>query len=322
MSEKKIRVGVIGTGAIAHVAHFPTLASLPEVEIAAIYSQFYKDSLAAQRQYGATKACETFEEFLKQDLDAAVLLTPKTVRKQYLIPLMEAKLDILCEKPLAMTLKECEYLADYSVKSGNLVMVAFNRRFAPVYQRGYAAFEGQRPEYVLAEKCREFKEFRGTLENAIHMVDLLRHLLGECTKVQAQARFTNPFYEDLCTAMLSFECGSVGMIGASRNAGQWLERVEMYGGNKTVICETPHTYKVIYSDKEVGQSMTPLAKGWAEVIDILGFRPCIKHFIHCVQTREKPLTCAEDAFKTHKLMDEILRTAGLPDLSKDWSDKQ
>lgn len=316
--ENKIKVGVIGTGSIAQIAQLPCLASISVVEITAILSGHYENAVKAAARYNAKKAVHDLDEFLKQDMDCAFLLTPKTIRKEYLLPLLESGLHVFCEKPLATTLDECYQMADISAKSGRIVMVGFNRRYAPVYQRGIAAFEGVKPDYIFAGKCREFKEYRGTLENAIHMVDLLRWYLGECVKVEAQARFTDPFYEDLCTAQLSFENGSVGLLGASRHAGQWIERVEMYGGEKSVIIDSPDGYKVIYPDHEYQQMLTPLAKGWSTVQDKMGFLPCVQHFIDCVKTGSKPLTSAEDAYKTHELMDRILHTAGLPDLSRDW----
>ena len=58
---------------------------------------------------------------MDQKLDAAVLLTPKYIRREYLEPLLAAKLDVLVEKPLASTLQECEALADISAKSGQIV---------------------------------------------------------------------------------------------------------------------------------------------------------------------------------------------------------
>lgn len=316
--QRKIRVGVIGTGSIAQIAHFPVLAAMPEVEITAVYSRTYQNAERAATRFGAKKACKTFDEFLDTELDCAILLTPKTVRKEYLLLLLEHKLDVLCEKPLAMTLDECALLTDAAAKSGRLLMVAFNRRFAPCNARALAAFGNKRPHLVIANKSREFKEFRGTLENAIHMVDLLRHILGECEAVEARALFTDPFYEDACTALLGFKEGGIGVLVASREAGQWREHVEMYGGGITAISDNLDSYKVIYPDREEGQTMTPLNKGWCTVVHRLGFEDCIKHFFHCVQTREKPLTSAEDAYKTHELMDRILRAAGLPDLSKDW----
>lgn len=318
MEQKKIKVGVIGAGAIAHVAHFPSLASMEDVEMRAVLSGHFEKAQSAARQFGIANAVRDLDEFLRQDLDCAVLLTPKTVRKEYLLPLLDAGLDVLVEKPLATTIAECANLANLSAKSGRIVMVAFNRRFSPVNKGGIEAFGGIRPEYVLAQKNREFKEYRGTLENAIHMVDMLRFILGEPTKVEAQARWIDPFKEDLCTAQISFECGSVGLLGASRSAGQWFERIEMYGANKSVIMESPERYTVIYPDHEESKHMTPLHKGWANLIDMIGFRPCVRHFIDCVKTRSPPLTSAEDAFKTHQLMDAILRSAGLPDMSQEW----
>ena len=110
MSEqKKMRIGIIGAGSIAHSAHFPVFSSFEDVEVAAVMNRTYEKAEQACRQYGFGKAVKTFDEFLNQDLDAAVLLTPKTVRKEYLVPLLEAKLDVLIEKPLASTMEECEY---------------------------------------------------------------------------------------------------------------------------------------------------------------------------------------------------------------------
>lgn len=319
MEKRKIRVGFIGTGAIAHAAHFPVIASLPEAEIAAVYSGHYEKAQAAATRYGAQKACKSFDEFLKCDLDCALLLTPKTVRRQYLLPMLKSGIDVFCEKPLSTSLSECAALAEASAKSGRIVMVGFNRRFAPCNRRMMAAFTKTTPQVVNAIKCREFREFRGTLENAIHMVDMLRYLLGECISVEAQARYTDPFYEDLCTAQLGFDGGGIGMLTASRQAGQWREHIEVYGGGITALSENLDSCRIIYADHEEGITMTPYRKGWCDTADRLGFADCLKHFLHCVRTREQPLTCAEDAFKTHALMDRILRGAGLPDLQSEYA---
>ena len=320
MGEKTVRVGIIGNGAIAHSAHLPALSTMPGVEIAGIMGRNLEKARATAKSYGIPCVAKDLDELIKQDIDAAVLLTPKTVWREYLLPLIDAKIDILVEKPLASTLKECEYLADVSARSGQIVMVAFNRRFSPINKQGIAEFADRAPSLVVCNKSREFKEYRATLENSIHMVDMMRYILGECTSVKAEARWgDDPFYEDLCTAQLTFENGSVGVLCASRQAGQWYERIEMFGGNKTVIMESPDRLTVIKTDHEEVYNSTPLNKGWANYVDNIGFRGCDQHFIDCVRTRQKPLTSAEDAYKTHELMDRILRSAGLPDLSNEWS---
>ena len=68
-------------------------------------------------------------------------------------------------------------------------MVDFNRRYAPVYVAGRAAF-GAEParRFCVAQKNRPGSEYRATFENAIHMVDLLRwYCGGEPVDVTAHA---------------------------------------------------------------------------------------------------------------------------------------
>ena len=317
-ADRKLRVGVIGTGAIAHNAHFPSLASFEDVEVAAVLGGHYENAEKAVRQYGFKKAVRSLDEFLAEDLDAAVLLTPKTVRSEYVLPILEAKLDLLIEKPLGTSMSECAELMAAARESGRITMVAFNRRYSPVHQQGMAEFKDKRPTMVVANKSREFKEYRATLENSIHMVDMLRYILGECVDVQAKAMFTDPFYEDGCTAMFEFEDGGLATMAASREAGQWYERIEMYGDNKTVIMESPDRLSIARKDYTEVYDQTPLHKGWSNYLDAIGFRPCIRHFIDCVKTRQTPMTSIEDAYKTMELMDRLLKAAGLPCLSEEW----
>jgi virulence factor len=78
MEQKKIKVGLIGAGAIAHVAHFPSLASMEDVEMCAVLSGHFEKAQSAARQFGITNAVRDLDEFLRQDLDCAILLTPKS----------------------------------------------------------------------------------------------------------------------------------------------------------------------------------------------------------------------------------------------------
>ena len=89
-------------------------------------------------------------------------------------------------------------------------------------------------------------------------------------------------------------------------------------GNKTVVMECPDRLTVIKPDHEEVYNSTPLHRGWPNYLECIGIQGCDRHFIDCVRTRQKPLTSAEDAFKTHELMNRILVAAGLPDLTQEW----
>lgn len=312
--EKKFRVGVIGTGAIARIAHLPVLSAREEVELTGVMAKHLEHAQQAKERYAAVHAVETLDELIGLGLDCAFVLSPKKEHPDQVKRLLNGGIDVFCEKPLAMTLKEADEVADLSAKTGKCLMVGFNRRFAPVYKKAKETYGELAPDVIVAQKNRPASEYRATLENAIHMVDLMRYLSGECIKVDACAKYTDPFYETLVTAQLQFENGTVGILVADRSSGQWVETMEMHGHNRSVYVNAPDSVTVVDGEQAHTTNMTPLAMGWARVEDKLGFEPATEHFFDCLKTGKKPLTCAEDAYKTHELMHRILKAAGLPAL--------
>ncbi len=310
----KFSVGVIGVGAIAQIAHLPVLSSRDDVELRGLMAGHIENAQRAQMRYAAKNAVATLGEFIDLGLDCAFVLSPKPLHPEHVMPLLAAGIDVFCEKPLAMTLREADQMAEAAAKSGKKLMVGFNRRFAPVYRKAKDVYSDLSPDVVVAQKNRPASEYRATLENAIHMVDLMRYLCGECDQVSAIAKFTDPYYETLTTAQLRFENGTVGMLVADRSSGQWVETLELHGQNRSVYVNSPDSVTVVDAAESHTTTMTPLAMGWARVEDKLGFRAAIDHFFDCLKTGRTPLTSAEDAFKTHELMHRILKCAGLPAL--------
>lgn len=312
--DRVIKVGVMGLGHIAHIAELPALSEMKSVEIVAAYDHTWRNVETAMSKYKIGRGCRTFEEFMDIPMDCAFVLTPKTTHYEYVIPLLNRGVDVFCEKPLALTLAKSREMVETAEKNGRLLMVAFNRRYAPVYRRAKESFGENPPDVIIAQKNRNGTEYRATLENAIHMVDLMRYFCGEAVSVEAHSIFTDSEYEDLVTAQIRFDSGSIGILNASRQAGQWVEKIDCYGGHQSVFVNAPDSVKIVDEEKETSISMTPLALGWARVEDKMGFTAEVQHFIECVKERKEPLTNGVDAYKTHVLMHEILTKAGLPGL--------
>ena len=310
--DRKIRVGVIGLGHIAHIAELPALAEQPDVEIVAAYARSAASIETAMSKYKIAKGCKSFEEFLEVEMDCAFVLTPKTTHYDYVIPLLEKGIDVFCEKPLEVSLARSRAMVEADEKNNRILMIGFNRRYAPVYAKVKEAFQEKAPDVVIAQKNRNGSEYRATLENAIHMVDLLRWFCGEAVSVEAHSMYTDPNYEDLVTAQIRFDSGSVGMLVASRQAGQWVEKIDCYGGCQSAFVNAPDSVTIVNEQTEVRTAMTPLALGWARVEDKMGFTQEVAHFLACVKERRQPVTSGADAYKTHLLMNEILLKAGLP----------
>lgn len=310
----KFRVGVIGVGSIAQISHLPILSAREDVQLVGCMANHLENAKRAQSRYAIENAVSTIEELIDLNLDCAFVLSPKQNHPEHVTKLLNAGIDVFCEKPMGLTLKEADDMANLAEKTGKTLMIGFNRRFAPVYRKAKETYGDLTPDVIVAQKNRPASEYRATLENAIHMVDLMRYLSGECVSLNARSIFTDPNYETLCTAQMEFENGTIGMLVADRASGQWVETMEIHGHNRSVYVNSPDSIKVVDSEQAHVTTLTPLAMGWARVEDKLGFTAQDAHFFECLKTGATPLTNAADAFKTHELMNRILTAAGLPNL--------
>lgn len=310
--KEKVRVGVIGTGYVAQNNFIPVLPKMDDVEIAGIMANHLNNAQKAQRMCGAQQAVSTIEELVDLGLDAAFVLTPKSCHAEQISFLLKHGVDVYSEKPMATTLKDADHMVELSEQTGRKLMIGFNRRYAPVCQKAKEAYTNIMPDVIIGQKNRPATEYHATLENAIHIVDLMRYYGGEVKEVHAISKYTDPDYETFTTAQLLFENGASGMLIADRSSGQWEETIEIHGGNQSVLIRMPDSVTITDGEQSHTTEMTPLAMGWAKSEDKLGFSYAIRHFIDCVKEDKVPLTNAIDSFKTHELLDRILRSAGLP----------
>ena len=312
MSEKRIRVGVIGTGYVAKNNFLPVLPRFEDVDFVGVMSRDIANAKKAQKMCGAWNATDSIQELVDMNLDCVFVLTPKQCHAEQISFLLEHGVDVYSEKPMATTLKDADAIANLAEKTGRKLMIGFNRRFAPVCQEAKAVYAETAPDVIIGQKNRPKTEYRATLENAIHIVDLMRYYGGEVQNVQAISKYTDPYYEDFTTAQMEFENGSSGILVASRSSGQWEETIELHGQNRSVLIKMPDSVTITDEKAHHAIEMTPLAMGWAKSEDNLGFSYAIRHFLDCVRDNKQPLTSAQDAFKTHELLDRVLKSAGLP----------
>ena len=313
MNTNRLRVGVIGAGNIATIAQLPTLVQRDDVELAALVSR-REDPSSLVRRWGFNAAYKTVEEMLAaQELDAVFVLTPRSEHAHAVELCLNRDVDVFCEKPLAPATEEAEHLADLADERGRILMVDFNRRYAPVYTAGREAFGDKGATFCVAQKNRPGSEYRATFENAIHMVDLLRwYCGGEPEHVAAHAAGEDPWEEDGIAATIRFSTGNTGVLMAARTAGAWNEKLDAYGDGKTVEVRAPETVSTTINGVTTSRELSAEAYGWATATDTLGFSAAVHHFLDRVADRAQPLTSGREAVRTQRLLDQILAAAGLP----------
>lgn len=313
MNTNRLRVGVIGAGNIATIAQLPTLVQRDDVELAALVSR-REDPSSLVRRWGFNAAYKSVEEMLSaQELDAVFVLTPRSEHAHAVELCLNRDVDVFCEKPLAPATDEAEHLADLADERGRILMVDFNRRYAPVYTAGREAFGDKGATFCVAQKNRPGSEYRATFENAIHMVDLLRwYCGGEPEHVAAHAAGEDPWEEDGIAATIRFSTGNTGVLMAARTAGAWNEKLDAYGDGKTVEVRAPETVSTTINGVTTSRELSAEAYGWATATDTLGFSAAVHHFLDRVADRAQPLTSGREAVRTQRLLDQILAAAGLP----------
>ncbi|PZF86245.1 Gfo/Idh/MocA family oxidoreductase [Jiangella anatolica] len=305
-----LRVALVGVGGIARIAHLPTLAERRDVEVVAVADP----SEAARARHSAIPGFADVHELLAgTEVDAALVLAPEQHHVELVTALVERRVPVLCEKPLAPSLREARLLRDLAAERGTPLMVGFNRRFAPVYVRAKAALVDHPASVGVFEKTRPERGYRGSAENLVHMVDLARFFFGECVGVSARAVFDDPYWEDSLTALLEFEGGQLVTVIGNRSTGVWTERVSLHGGGQSVTVQAPDEVSVATGGEERVHRQTRATSGFAAPIHTLGFAAQADHFFAAVRSGvEITQNDASSAVRTQELMDRILSCAGLP----------
>ena len=308
-----LRVGLVGAGTIAELAQLPALSRDPSVTIAGVTTASRSESERVLARWPVERAYDTADQMLDgAALDALFVLTPKHLHTPFVRAGLAAGVSVFCEKPLAATAVECHELADLADRSAGVLMVGFNRRFAEVYQRAHRELVDAPPVFVVGQKNRIGSEYRATLENGIHMIDLLRWFCGEPVAVTAAARAPDPYQETGVAAMVQFDTGTTALFLASRAAGTWDERLEVYGEGVTVRVVAPDEVTVTRDHTSTSWHSRSAADGWVDVTDSAGFGPAVEHFLQCVRTGRRPLTDGREAARTTELTERVLAAAGLP----------
>ncbi|MFC9837930.1 Gfo/Idh/MocA family protein [Rhodococcus sp. NPDC127530] len=308
-----LRVGVVGAGNIASIAQLPTLVQRDDVELRALVSR-REDPSALQRRWGFSRVHRTVGDMVShEDLDAIFVLTPRSEHVEAVELALAAGIDVFCEKPLATATSDAIRLADLAQRHNRVLMVGFNRRFAPTYVAAREVFGETGATFCLAQKNRAGSEYRATFENAIHMVDLLRWFCGgDVVDVTATSAGTDKWEEDGSAALIRFSTGNTGVLVAARTAGAWGEKLDAHGQMKSAEVIAPDSVMITDNGVRTVRTMSPEKFGWATATETFGFAAAVHHFLDCVRDRREPLTSGREAVRTQQLLDHILASAGLP----------
>ncbi|MDR0931534.1 MAG: Gfo/Idh/MocA family oxidoreductase [Victivallales bacterium] len=125
---KKLKVGILGGGYMAQIAHIPALKSLETTEIAAICDARTEVAAKVAAQGGIPQVCHTVPELLQTDIDAVFILTPVQCHAANIKAALSAGKAIFCEKPAAMAVSTVRELMAEQAKYCQSVGIGYMKR--------------------------------------------------------------------------------------------------------------------------------------------------------------------------------------------------
>lgn len=309
------RVGLLGPGAIAQV-HLAGWQQLP-VTIAAHYDLRPEMAQRAADQYGG-KACTSLDEFF-DSVDIVDICTPAAAHKANVLATAAAGKPMVCEKPLARHLRDCEEMVEACEQAGVPLFVAQVVRFFPEFANAKAVIDSGaigKPGVIRTIRAGAFPRTLGSfygnfeksggviLDVGIHDIDFHRWCMGEVERVFARGlTFAGQPERDHALITLRFTSGAVGHIEASwaSPATQWRTRLEIAGDEGMIEWdsegEAPIT-SILRNDADNGKIRTTLSPLGP---DIHPYKAELAHFLHCLETGEPMRVTPRDALMAVKV---------------------
>src|SRR5947209_8778580 len=135
MSERRVRVGVVGAGRFAAECHVPGVQAHPRGEVVALCARNRERTAALAARLGVPEVYTDYRELIaRPDVDAITVATPDALHRPVAVAALEAGKHVFCEKPLAMNVAEARTMVEVADRSGQVAMVAFTFRYARALQ--------------------------------------------------------------------------------------------------------------------------------------------------------------------------------------------
>ncbi|MDP3775066.1 MAG: Gfo/Idh/MocA family oxidoreductase [Gemmatimonadales bacterium] len=321
-----IRIGMVGAGAIAQVAHLPVLRKLKGVEIVAICDNDGAKARALAQRMGIGGAYTDIEELLEfGKVDAVVICTPNHLHEAHALSALAAGAHVVVERPIALTSAGVARVLRAAEKAKRNVLVAMNHRFRSDVQAvqkflaggelgeiatircGWHVFRA--PRQQLGWRSRRAESGGGVMMDlGLPMLDLALWLAGRppVVRVSAHVKGTGQV-DEIAAAHLFCENGiSIFCDVSWRYVGEgertWVD-VQASKGSASIS-----PFRVFKELHGAPVDVTPTGAASREHQFIASYRSEWAYFLAGVRG-EVALVPPEDQVRLHKVIETIYKSA-------------
>jgi predicted dehydrogenase/threonine dehydrogenase-like Zn-dependent dehydrogenase len=279
-----VKIGFIGAGSYAQGNLLPNIPKKASVLLKGVLTAGGTSALSVAERFGFEFCTSNPDELIEnRDINTVFIATRHNSHAKFVVKALEAGKNVFVEKPLCLNEQELndivELIAKESTKPNDLsnqpvLLVGFNRRFAPLTQKLKNAF----PQGPLAMTYRinaglippdswiQDTEIGGgrIVGEVCHFVDYLTYINGSLpSSVYATAMKDPQNLDDVLNVSLVFQNGSIGTISYLSNGDKTLpkERIEIFGFGATAILEDFKSITVYADGRKKQKKMFNQDKG-------------------------------------------------------------
>lgn len=133
---ERMRLGIVGAGAITQVGHLPALKRMKDVDIVSICDNDLPKARALAERFSIPAVYDDLAELVEYDnLDALLVCTPNHLHESHIQVALSAGLHVFVERPLSLTGAGAARLVKLAQKKDRVVMVGANHRYRPDIQQ-------------------------------------------------------------------------------------------------------------------------------------------------------------------------------------------
>ncbi len=268
MSEDKLNIAVIGCSHMGSL-HMQGVVN-KGANLCAICDP-HEDSLEERKkQFNVPLAVTDYRELVDlPEIDAVVIVTPDKLHLEMTEAFLRAGKDVLCEKPMALTVEECEHMMRVEKETGRKLMIGQVCRCTPSFVMVKDMIDkGTIGELIFVEseyahnysRARGVDDWRvdpdrhGVIGGGCHAIDLLRWIAGNPTEVYAHANhksLTDWPVDDTSIAIYKFPNDVMGKVFVSIGCKRdYTMRSVFYGTKGTIICDNTSPNITLFAETE------------------------------------------------------------------------
>jgi predicted dehydrogenase len=297
-----IPIAVVGAGAFGR-QHARVLKTLPQASLVAIVDTDLTRAADAAREF----ECQALSDFreLRGKVQAATVAVPTVLHAQAGVPLLEAGIDLLVEKPIAADLASADALIAAAEKHQRILQVGHLERFNPAVEAAQAA--ASLPLFFEVHRLGSFSsrslDIDVVLDLMIHDLDIVLSMVDSpIERIEATGLPILSAKADISSVRLAFRNGCVANLTASRISTEKIRKLRYFQPRQYVSVDYTRQEGVLSRIDDSGHlEYQPLK---VEKVEPLAHQ--LEGFLAAVQSRGRPRVSGRDARKALEVALKII----------------